>query len=121
MGKENSREKQGFRQGDLVIIRSPYTDRSGKKLRPAIIISNERYNKILQDSILVPLSTHIRSYSHIFKIYINDMEYGDLVEQSDVRVDKIISMDQRLIIKRVGHVKTYVIIKIKKILEDLIK
>lgn len=32
------------RRGDIVIIEFPFSDVSEKKLRPAVVISNERYN-----------------------------------------------------------------------------
>lgn len=121
MGTENSRYKRRLRQGDLVIVPSPFSDRSGVKRRPVIVLSNERYNEILQDFICVPLSTELRNYDHILRLYLDDIESGNIYEESDIRVDKITSINQKLIIKRVGHVNTYVIIKIKKMLNELIK
>ena len=121
MGTEDSRRKRRLRQGNIVIIPSPFSDRSGKKRRPVIVLSNERYNKVLQDFICVPLSTELRDYEHVFRLYLDDIESGDIYEESDVRVDKITSINQRLIIKRVAQVKPYIIIKIKKVLEELTK
>ena len=121
MGTEDFRYKRRLRQGDLVIIPSPFTDQSGKKLRPGIVISNERYNRVLQDFICVPLSTELRNYEHVFRLYLDDIGSGFIHKQSDVRVDKIISMNQKLIIKRVGRVKFYIVDKIKNILNKLIE
>lgn len=112
MGTENFRYKRRLRQGDIVIVPSPFNDRSGKKRRPVIVLSNEKYNKILQDFVCIPLSTELRNYDHVFRLYLDDIESGVIHEQSDIRVDKIISIDQRLL---------YIIIKIKKILQELIK
>ena len=121
MGAENFRNKRRIGQGDIVIVPSPFSDRSGNKLRPVIVLSSERYNKILQDFICVPLSTEFRDYEHIFRLYLDDIESGILHEQSDIRVDKIISINQKLILKKVGKVKSYIIVKIKIILGELIK
>lgn len=121
MGKEDFRNKRRLRQGDLVVIYSPYSDRTGRKTRPAIVISNERYNKILQDFICVPTTTELRDYEHIFRLYLDDIDSGNFHEISDVRVDKIISMDQKLIIKRVGRVKYYIVDRIKEMLGKIIE
>ena len=121
MGAEDSRYKRRLRQGDLVIIPSPFSDRSGVKCRPGIVLSNEKYNRVLQDFICVPLSTELRNYDHIFRLYLDDIESGNIYEESDIRVDKITSINQKLIVKRIGRVKIYIIIKIKKILEELLK
>ena len=95
MGAEDFRHKRRLRQGDLFIIFSPYSDWSGKKRRPCIVLSNERHNRVLQDFICIPLSTELRNYDHIFKIYLDDIEVGVIDEVSDVRVDKIISIDHK--------------------------
>jgi|TARA_B100001971_G_C18042402_1_gene458339 mRNA-degrading endonuclease toxin of MazEF toxin-antitoxin module len=120
MGYGIDQEKRGFRQGDLVIIPSVFTDRAGIKTRPGIILSNLK-DKSLQDCIVVPISTKKRSYEQIFRLYPDDLEFGELIYESDVRVDKILSVDRKLIRYKVGKVKRYVVDRIKKVLGELIK
>jgi mRNA-degrading endonuclease toxin of MazEF toxin-antitoxin module len=120
MGYGINQEKRRLGQGDIVIIPSAFTDRAGIKTRPGIIISNLN-DKSLQDIIIIPISTTKRNYGHIFRLYPDDLDLGSLLYESDVRVDKILSINKKLIKYRVGKVKIYVINKIKMILEDLIE
>jgi len=54
-------------------------------------------------------------------LYPDDLEFGELIYESDVRVDKILSVDRKLIRYKVGKVKRYVVDRIKKVLGELIK
>ncbi len=40
-------------QGDIVLIPVPFTDLSSQKRRPVIVISNDIYNRISADVIVV--------------------------------------------------------------------
>ena len=95
---------------------SLFTDNTGRKIRPAIVISNQKSNEILQDCLVIPLSTIIRNYHQGFLLNLDSIESGNLIMESQVRVDKIHSINQKLIISRVGKVKPHVIARIKKIL-----
>ncbi len=46
-------------QGDIVLVPFPFTDQSGTKFRPAIIISNPKVNKT-NDVILAQITSTIR-------------------------------------------------------------
>ncbi|MBS3093185.1 hypothetical protein J4456_01240 [Candidatus Pacearchaeota archaeon] len=41
MGSGINQKKRRFEQGEVVIIPSLFTDISGRKLRPAIVLSNQ--------------------------------------------------------------------------------
>ena len=94
MGNGTHQKKYRLEQGDIVIVSSLFSDKTGKKLRPAIVLSNFRNNYELQDCIVIPLSTTKRDYPQIFRLYLDDVESGDLIQESYVRVDKIFSIDQ---------------------------
>ncbi|MBS3093184.1 hypothetical protein J4456_01235 [Candidatus Pacearchaeota archaeon] len=76
---------------------------------------------IIKVTNVIPLTTTQRDYIHIFKLYRDDMQSGDLIQESDVCIDKILSINQNLILHRVGKVKVHVIARIKKVLNSLIE
>ena len=45
-----------YKQGDIVIVNFPFTDLSNSKVRPAVIISNDKIN-ISGDYLIVMIST----------------------------------------------------------------
>ncbi len=45
------------RLGDVVILEVQFIDRRGAKRRPAVVVSNDAYNRTSRDAVLVPLSS----------------------------------------------------------------
>ena len=41
-----------YSRGDIVLADLPFTDRTGSKIRPALVIQNDRNNSRLEDVIL---------------------------------------------------------------------
>ena len=48
-----------YRQGDIVLVRFPFTDLSSSKKRPALLISPDSFNRLNQDLILVAITSHL--------------------------------------------------------------
>jgi mRNA-degrading endonuclease toxin of MazEF toxin-antitoxin module len=44
------------KQGDIVLIPVPFTDLSNKKQRPVLIISNDDYNQMTDDVLVVAIN-----------------------------------------------------------------
>lgn len=105
------------KQGDIVLIPVPYTDLTTEKKRPVLVLSNESYNKITQDIIVVAITSNIDNKGCTVKITDNDMKQGNLLRDSCIRADKIYTLSQSKIIKKFGTVKSEIIlIVIKKML-----
>ncbi|MBN1926677.1 MAG: type II toxin-antitoxin system PemK/MazF family toxin [Prolixibacteraceae bacterium] len=89
-----------YKKGDIVIIRFPFSDLSGTKRRPALIISNNKVNNT-GDYLMVQVTSKIRN--DIFSLplekadYINDME---LPLKSCVRLHKIFLLNENLIVSK---------------------
>ncbi len=45
-----------MKRGDVVLFDYPYSDRTGSKLRPALVVQADVFNQVLDDTILVPLT-----------------------------------------------------------------
>ncbi|MCK9452740.1 MAG: type II toxin-antitoxin system PemK/MazF family toxin [Bacteroidales bacterium] len=48
-----------FTKGDIVIIPVPFTDNKGYKLRPAVVISNEKVHQI-GDTMIVQITSKLK-------------------------------------------------------------
>lgn len=106
------RGKQNFFQGDLILVNFNFTDLKDVKLRPAIIVSNDKFNEYHQDIILVPLTSVIRDEEISLTINSEDLIFGNLIKTSVVRTDKISSINKILIKARIGKVKDLVLCNI---------
>ena len=110
-------EKMIVNQKEIVLLPYPFSDQEGSKVRPAIAISSNDFNKKCQDCIMVPLTTVIKDEPFSILINQNNLESGNLLKQSRIRLDKIFSINKNLIITKIGRINNKSFEKIK---EDLI-
>ncbi len=93
-----------IQQRSVVILPFPFSGLRGRKARPAIIVSNDRYNKRSDDVVAVPLTSRLRPSEYSMLVTSRDMDRGELVVDGCVRIDKIFSVEKKLIVSRVGRV-----------------
>lgn len=60
-----------FKQGDIIVVKFPFTDGSEFKKRPALIISNNRLNST-EDFLIVQITSKLHSDG--LSININDKD-----------------------------------------------
>src|SRR3989344_5918118 len=87
-------------QKSIVLIPFPYSDFSGKKVRPALILSNLRFNKN-EDIIICAITSSIKDRPYSIIINQNDTVNKKLVDESQVRLDTITRIKKSLIIKEI--------------------
>jgi len=49
-----------YRRGDTVLVGFVFSDGSGKKLRPAVVISSPVYNRARQEVVVAAISSNVR-------------------------------------------------------------
>jgi len=49
----------GYRRGDVVLVGFVYSDESGKKLRPAVIISSLAYHRGRREVIVAAITSNV--------------------------------------------------------------
>jgi mRNA-degrading endonuclease toxin of MazEF toxin-antitoxin module len=52
-----------FRRGDVVLVDYPFSDRSGSKVRPCLVVQADRNNQRLSDTIVVTITSRIQHAS----------------------------------------------------------
>lgn len=107
-------------QRDVVLISFPFSDFRGSKVRPVIVISNDIYNKRSADFLAIPLTSNMKLKGYTTVITNAELESGKLIVNSQAKVDKIFSVEQSLIRKKIGRVKKAVYQDLKKILFEVI-
>jgi len=107
-------------QGGIVLIPIPFTDLSSQKRRPDIVISNNAYNRKTMDIVVVTMTSNLTMVDYSFTITSSDLERGKLNRPSMVRVDKIYTLSQSIVVKTLGRVNSNVLDRIRSLLQDLI-
>jgi mRNA interferase MazF len=92
-------------QRDIVLISFPFSNLENSKVRPVLVISNDEYNNKFNDFIAVPLTSNIKARQYAMKITNRNLENGTLVAPSQIKVDKIFSVNQSLVRKKIGKAK----------------
>lgn len=93
-----------LKKGDLVLAEVPFTDLSHKKLRPALVLRAS--STIDEITICFIFSQNVTSLSlDEFALNASDPEFPStgLKVSSKVRVTRIVSLEQRLILRRLGE------------------
>lgn len=107
------------KQGEIVLIPVPFTDLSSTKRRPVIIISNDDYHQTTVDMVVVAMTSNPAISSYSFTITTSDLTQGSLNRPGTVRVDKIYTLAQSLIVRTFGQVDERTLGRIRVLLGNL--
>ena len=108
------------KQGDIVLIPIPFTDLSSQKRRPVIVVSNDAYNRKTMDIVVVAMTSNPTVVDYSFTITSSDLERGKLNRPGKVRVDKIYTLSQSIVVKTFGRVNLIVLDRIRSTLQNLV-
>lgn len=89
-------------KGDVVVLDFPFSDLTGYKKRPALVISKLKGD----DMILCQITTkQSRNDEYAINLFNSDFELGKLPrEESIIRSNVLFTGDKELILKKVGKV-----------------
>jgi mRNA interferase MazF len=106
-------------QGDIVLVPVPFTDLSSTRRRPVIVISNTAYQLATVDFVCVAVTSNLQGDAYSFDITTADLDDGTLKMTSRVRVDKVYTLAQSIIVARFGRVNAATMNRIRDMLRDL--
>ena len=93
-------------QGDIVLVPFPFTDLTAVKKRPALVVSANWYNKRYRDVVLVAVTSHVPLIPDEldYRITENDFKTGKLYKASVVKLGKMFTIENSLILKKICDV-----------------
>jgi len=107
-------------QRDIVLLPFPFSDLKQSKVRPVIILSNDKHNKKSDDVVVIPLTSNLQKTDYDMLITNKNLEAGNLVVVSRVKVDRIFSVEKKLIKMNIGKINKQTFSKIKTLLSSLV-
>ena len=102
-----------IQQRDLVLLSFPFSNLKSSKVRPTVVISNDSYNKKSADIIVVPVTTNLNLKEHVILLTNENLESGRLIKDSKIKVDRIMSIDKKIVRMKIGRVNAGVLAKIR--------
>jgi len=91
-----------FVKGDVVVIPFPFSDLSQSKRRPALVVAPLEGN----DAILCQITSKAIKDKYAISIDEADFESGGLRQAGNIRPNRLFTADNRIILYRVGVIKT---------------
>ena len=109
-----------FKQGDIVIIPFPFTDLSAIKQRPVLIISNDDHNQLTEDIVVCGITSNLKDTNYSVGIDDESLLKEKIPVPSRIKVDKIFTLKQSLIKKKIGSLKPVIFNAVKSEIQKLI-
>ncbi len=107
-----------FIKGDVVIVDFPFSDLSGVKKRPALVIS--QLNR--DDAIVCQITTKNSSDGYSIQLDASDFMTGSLKHPSNIRPNRLFTVDTNIISGTAGRIKPAKIEEVtKKIVEIILE
>ncbi len=99
------------RRGEVVIVDFPYSDQTGRKVRPALVVQSNVWNQRLDDTILalITSSRHRKvgaTTQYLIDISTDEGQQTGLRLDSVVQCENLITYDQSLILRVIGSLST---------------
>ena len=94
-----------YSYGDIVLVPFPFTDQSGLKKRPAVIVSSAAYNAAQRDLIIMAVTSQLRPSGALGEAPVADWQGAGLIKPSAVK-PVITTIEQTLVIRRLGRLTT---------------
>ena len=107
-------------QRDIVLLTFPFSNLQSSKVRPAIVLSNDRYTRRSEDFVAAPLTSNLKLRDYAILVSNNELESGNLIVNSKVKVDRVFSVSQRLVRMKIGRIKAEVHERITGMLFELL-
>ena len=108
-------------RGDVVLVDYPFSDRTGSKVRPALVVQVDGLNQRITDTILAAISrsTHRPSAEQLF-IDLSTSEGGQtgLRQNSMIQCENLLTYDQRLIITKIGDLSAPLMQQVNRCLKS---
>ncbi|MEX0702122.1 MAG: type II toxin-antitoxin system PemK/MazF family toxin [Planctomycetales bacterium] len=92
-------------RGDVVLVDYPFSDRTGSKVRPALVVQADSLNRRIEDTILAAISrsVHRASVTQLFIDLATPEGAGTgLRQNSMVQCENLLTYDTRLVLTKIG-------------------
>ena len=92
-----------FEPGTVVLVRFPFTDLTGTKQRPALVLSSREHQRRERDLIVAAISGHRVDDPGPFDHVLGDWRQAGLLMPSIVRCGKLVTLGRSLVRRALGE------------------
>ena len=111
-----------YKRGTVVLVPFPFTDLSAQKVRPALIISDAKYNR--QDVVVLFVSSVVDRKIAVDEVIMqskdSQFEQTGLKKTSLIKCRKIATLDKRIILGELGNLPTKIMQEVESKLKQVL-
>ncbi len=93
---------QVLKKKDIILVPFPFSDQSGSKKRPGLIISHDRFNESSEDLIICAITSNVSNDKNTIVIKADDWKDG-MYSESCVKAAIILTIERSIVLKRIGR------------------
>ena len=110
----------GLAFGDIILVPFPFTNQAATKRRPAVVISAARYNDARPDVIVMAVTSQLAGDARADDVPVEAWEAAGLLKPSAIK-PVIATLEQALIIRKLGALGTDDVSALRTALDGLLK
>ena len=103
-----------FNQGDILIVPFPFSDLTSVRKRPVLVLSSTKYNEEGEDIITCGITSNLKESVCSVLIENSNLIKGEIPVQSRIKVDKIFTLNKKIILKKIARINLDTLEKVKK-------
>ncbi len=108
-----------FSFGDVVLVPFPFTDQSGTKKRPAVVVSSHGYNASRRDIVIMAITSQVRTPLAFGEATVGDWQGAGLVKESVLK-PVFTTIEQGLVLRVMGRLSAADIKTLREVAADVI-
>ena len=108
-----------FSFGDVVLVPFPFTDQSGIKKRPAVVVSSHGYNASRRDIVIMAITSQVRHPLGFGEAMVGDWQDAGLIKTSVLK-PVFTTIEQGLVIRTMGTLSAADIKTLRELVADVI-
>lgn len=107
-----------FSFGDVVLVPFPFTDQSGTKKRPAVVVSGAGYNTSRRDIVIMAITSQVRTPLGFGEAMVGDWQGAGLIKESVLK-PVFTTIEQGLVLRVMGQLSAADIKTLREVLGDV--
>ncbi len=109
-----------YSQGDVFLARVPFSDITGIKQRPVLVLSVDAYNRTSRDVIVCGITSNLGNVPYSIRIDNASFIRGNILTPSLIKANHLFTLDKATLIRRFGTVNAATINQTKAVLNTLL-
>ena len=103
-----------YEQGEIIVVPFPFSDLSSIKRRPVLVLSKKSDNLISDDIITCGITSNVKDSRYSVLIENENLDKGQIPAKSRIKVNKLFTIDKRIVEKSVGRINKKTFNTVKK-------